>query len=42
MKRIALGLNLSIEKQTDGWLVEFSGGVLVLHWRFVYLIGGAA
>lgn len=39
MKRIALGLNLAIEKLDHGWCLEFSGGLLVLHWSFVKVWG---
>ena len=39
LNHIAIALNLSIEKLTIGWRLEFSGSALVLHWRFVQLIG---
>ncbi len=39
LRKVAIALNLSIEKLMVGWRFEFSGSVLVLHWRFVKVLG---
>lgn len=39
LERIALGLTLSIERLVDGWEVECSGSLLVIHWRFIKRFG---
>ena len=39
LRKVAIALNLSIEKLMVGWRLEFSGSLLVLHWRFVKVLG---